>query len=162
MEFVMAVRNIITLGDETLRKKSKPVTEFDQRLGYLLDDMKETLKKETGVGLAAPQVGVLKRIIVVNDGERYIELVNPIVVKEGGIQQNIEGCLSIPGKYGITTRPKRVTVKACDRHGQEFKITGVEIMARCLCHEIDHLNGILFIDNVVRMISDDELKHKKN
>ncbi len=157
----MAVRNIIKLGDEALRKKSKPVTEFDPRLGFLLDDMSETLKKEKGVGLAAPQVGVLKRVIVICDGEKYIEFVNPIVVKEGGVQHNIEGCLSIPGKYGITNRPKKVTVKACDRFGYEFKYTGIDLLARCLCHEIDHLNGILFIDNVERMLSSDEIKRNK-
>jgi peptide deformylase len=156
----MAIRNIIQIGDETLRKKSKPVTVFDEKLGVLLDDMIATLKKEKGVGLAAPQVGVLKRAIVVDDGEKYVELVNPVVLKESGIQQNVEGCLSIPAKYGITKRPNKVTVKAFDRSGREIKITGTDMLARCLCHEIDHLNGILFIDNVVRMLSPEELNEK--
>lgn len=157
----MAVRKIILLGDEILRKKSRPVTEFDEKLGILLDDMKQTLAKENGVGLAAPQVGILKRVIVVADGDKYIELVNPVVYKAGGIQENVEGCLSIPGKYGITSRPRKVTVKALDRNGNEIKITGKEILARGLCHEIDHLNGILFIDNVIRMLDPEELEHKK-
>lgn len=154
----MAVRNVIKLGDETLRKKCRPVTEFDEKLGILLDDMKHTLKKEKGVGLAAPQVGVLKRAIVVDDGEKYVELVNPVVVKESGIQEDIEGCLSIPGKYGITKRPRKVTVKALDRNGNEFTVSGIDLLARCYCHEIDHLNGILFIDKVIRMLTPEELK----
>lgn len=153
----MALRNIIAIGDDILRKKSKPVTEFDEKLFTLLDDMKETLEKENGVGLAAPQVGVLKRAIVVFDGENYIELVNPTVYKAAGVQENVEGCLSIPGKYGITSRPRKVTVKAMDRHGVEIKVTGVDLLARGLCHEIDHLNGILFIDNVIRMLDPDEI-----
>lgn len=154
----MAIRNILQLGEETLRKKSRPVTEFDAKLGVLLDDMTETLRKAAGAGLAAPQVGVLKRIIVVCDEGNYIELVNPVVVREGGIQENVEGCLSIPGKYGITKRPRKVTVKALDRRGREFKISGEGLLARCLCHEIDHLNGVLFIDSVERMLSAEELR----
>lgn len=154
----MALRNVIKLGDDTLRKKCRPVTDFDEKLGSLLDDMKQTLKKEKGVGLAAPQVGILKRAIVVDDGEKYVELVNPVVVKESGIQEDVEGCLSIPGKYGITKRPRKVTVKAFDRSGKEFTVSGVDLLARCYCHEIDHLNGILFIDKVIRMLTPDELK----
>lgn len=157
----MAIRNVVKLGDETLRKKCKPVTVFDEKLGTLVDDMKETLKKENGVGLAAPQVGMLKRVIVVNDGEKCFELVNPVIIKESGIQKNVEGCLSIPNKYGITKRPLKVTVKAFDRNGKEFRVTGTDLMARCYCHEIDHLNGILFIDNVIRMLTPDELKSIK-
>lgn len=157
----MAIRNVVKLGDETLRKKCKPVTAFDEKLGILIDDMKETLKKENGVGLAAPQVGLLKRVIVVNDGEKYFELVNPVIIKESGIQKNVEGCLSIPNKYGITKRPLKVSVKAFDRNGKEFKVAGTDLMARCYCHEIDHLNGILFIDNVIRMLNPDELKSIK-
>lgn len=157
----MAVRKIVTLGDEILRKKSKPVTEFDEKLGVLIDDMAETLEKENGVGIAAPQIGVLKRVIVVADGDKYIGLVNPVVYKAGGVQENVEGCLSIPGKFGITSRPRKVTVKALDRNGNEIKVTGTEILARGLCHEIDHLNGILFIDNAIRMLEPDEVEHRK-
>lgn len=157
----MATRNIILIGDEILRKKSKPVTEFDEKLGVLIDDMKETLANENGVGLAAPQVGVLKRVIVVVDDDKYIELVNPVVYKASGVQENVEGCLSIPGKYGITSRPRKVTVKAFDRSGKEIKVTGTEVLARGLCHEIDHLNGVLFIDNVIRMLDPEEIVTNK-
>lgn len=154
----MATRNILQLGDPALRKQSRPVTEFDSKLGVLLDDMTETLRQAAGAGLAAPQVGVLKRVVVVCDEGNYIELVNPVVQRESGIQENVEGCLSIPGKYGITKRPRKVAVKAFDRHGKAFRITGENLLARCLCHEIDHLNGILFIDHVERMLSAEELK----
>lgn len=157
----MAIRHIISIGDEVLRKQSKPVTEFDSKLGTLIDDMKETLAGENGVGLAAVQVGVLKRVVVVVDDDKYIELINPVIIKTSGVQENVEGCLSIPGKYGITSRPRKVTVKALDRNGKEIKVTGKELLARGLCHEIDHLDGVLFIDNVVRMLSPDELTHKK-
>ena len=153
----MALRKIVSVGDDILRKKSKPVTEFDEKLGQLLDDMKETLAKENGVGLAAVQVGVLKRVVVVFDGESYVELVNPVVYKASGKQENVEGCLSIPGKYGITSRPHKVTVKALDRFGKETKLTGVDLLARGLCHEIDHLNGILFIDHAIRLLDPSEI-----
>ncbi|CDZ24408.1 peptide deformylase [[Clostridium] cellulosi] len=156
----MAIRNVVKLGDDILRKKSKPVTEFNEKLNQLLDDMKETLKSQDGVGLAAPQVGVLKRAIVVSDEGNMIELINPVVVKASGVQENVEGCLSIPGKYGITKRPRKVTVKAQDRNGNEIMVTGTDLLARCLCHEIDHLNGILFIDNVIRMLEPEELQPK--
>ena len=154
----MAIRKIVEIGDDILRKKSKPVTEFDEKLGQLLDDMKQTLAKENGVGLAAPQVGVLKRVVVLCDAGDYIELVNPVVYKESGRQENVEGCLSIPRQYGITSRPRKVTVKALDRHGNEIKVTGTELLARGLCHEIDHLNGILFIDHAVRMLDPNEIE----
>lgn len=157
----MAIRNIVKLGDEVLRKKSRPVTEFNDKLSVLIDDMAETLLKEDGVGLAAPQVGVLKRVVVLIADEKPVALVNPVIIKESGTQENIEGCLSIPGKYGITKRPHKVTVKAQDRNGKEFKLTGTDMLARCICHETDHLNGILFIDNVVRMLSPEELMPKK-
>lgn len=153
----MAKRNIITLGDPTLRKKCREVTEFNQKLHTLLDDMTETLT-DIGVGLAAPQVGILRRIVVIFDEDRVIELVNPVIIKESGDQENIEGCLSIPGKYGITKRPRKVTVKAQDRNGHEFKISGMDLLARAFCHEIDHLDGILFIDHAVRMLTEEELK----
>lgn len=156
----MAIRKIVSLGDDILRKKSKPVTEFDEKLGILIDDMKETLKKANGVGLAAPQVGVLKRVIVVVDGDKYIPIVNPEIVKASGKQENVEGCLSIPGQYGITSRPMKVVVKGYDRNGNEIALSGRDLLARCLCHEIDHLDGVLFIDKVVRMLSPEELEPK--
>lgn len=155
----MAKRNIVQLGDPILRKKCRVVTEFDEKLHVLLDDMAETLK-DVGVGLAGPQVGILKRVVVIFDEDRTIELVNPVIIKTSGEQQNIEGCLSIPGKYGITKRPRKVTVKAQDRNGNEFKISGVDLLARAFCHEIDHLDGVLFIDNAVRMLTPEELKKK--
>lgn len=157
----MAIRNIVEIGDEVLRKTCKPVTEFDEKLSVLIDDMRDTLKKENGVGLAGPQVGVLKRVIVLFDEDEFIELVNPEIIKASGVQENIEGCLSIPGKYGYTTRPRKVTVKGFDRHGNEVKYTGRDILARGFCHEIDHLNGVLFIDNAIKMIDPEDLKPKK-
>lgn len=157
----MAIRNIVEIGDEVLRKTSKPVTEFDDKLAVLIDDMRDTLKKENGVGLAAPQVGVLKRVVVLFDEDNFIELVNPEIVKTSGVQENIEGCLSIPGKYGYTKRPRKVTVKGFDRHGNEVTYTGKDILARGFCHEIDHLNGVLFIDNAVRMVDLEDLQPKK-
>jgi peptide deformylase len=157
----MALRQIVKLGDDVLRKKSKPVTEFNEKLGILIDDMRETLAKEQGVGLAAPQIGILKRIVVLFDGDKFIELVNPEIVKVSGKQENIEGCLSIPGKYGITSRPRKVTVRGFDRTGKEVKYTGKDLLARGFCHEIDHLEGVLFIDNVLRMLDPSELKPKK-
>lgn len=154
----MALRNIVELGDPLLRKTSREVTVFDKKLHVLIDDMAETLKKAEGVGLAAPQVGVLRRVVVIFDGEKRIELVNPVVTHMSGTQETMEGCLSIPGKYGITKRPKKVTVKAQDRNGKPFEIHGEDLIAKAFCHEIDHLNGILYIDNVIRMVSPDELK----
>lgn len=157
----MAIRKIVSIGDDILRKQSKPVTEFDSKLGTLIDDMKETLAKANGVGLAAVQVGVLKRVIVVVDGEKYIPIVNPEIVKTSGTQENVEGCLSIPGRYGITSRPRKVVVKGYDCNGNEIKLSGKDLLARGLCHEIDHLNGVLFIDNALRMLSLEELAPKK-
>lgn len=153
----MAVRHVVLIGDSILRKKCKPVTEFDEKLGTLIDDMAETLKAENGVGIAGPQVGVLKRVIVVMDGDKVYGLVNPIIVKQSGIQENVEGCLSVPGKYGVTRRPRKVTVKAFDRSGKEVTVTGTDMTARCFCHEIDHLEGVLFIDNVLRMVDPKDL-----
>lgn len=155
----MAIRNIVQLGDEVLRKKSKEVTQFDKRLGDLIDDMVETLHKAEGAGLAAPQVGILKRVVVIDVGDGVIELVNPVIIKKSGKQEEIEGCLSIPGKYGITKRPKYVTVKALDRAGKEFTMSGEDLLAKAFCHEIDHLDGILFIDNVIRMLDPKEIKN---
>ena len=140
------VREIIKEGDEVLRKVCHKVEKFDARLHSLLDDMYETMKKSDGVGLAAPQIGILRRVVVIDVGEGKIELVNPEIVKVSGEQTGQEGCLSCPGKWGNVTRPMKVTVKAQDRFGEEIKIKGTELLARALCHEIDHLDGILFLD----------------
>lgn len=159
----LAIRNIITESDETLRKKSKPVTEFNDKLNILLDDMSDTLIKAGGVGLAAVQVGVLRRIYIIDvgieDGKNdIIEFINPEIIKKQGKQEEVEGCLSVPGKYGITSRPAKVTVKAQNRNGEFFEYTGEGIFARCLCHEYDHLDGILYIDNVLEMLDPEDLE----
>ena len=146
----MAVRNIVEKGDPILRKISRSVLNFDEKLATLIDDMIETMHNADGVGLAAPQVGILRRICVIDVGDGPIELVNPVIVKEEGEQVGSEGCLSVPGQSGIVKRPMKVTVKAQDRNGNTFEITGEELLARAFCHEIDHLNGILYIDKVMR------------
>jgi peptide deformylase len=154
----MAIRNILTLGDNSLRKKCRTVIDFDSKLNVLLDDMAETLHKTEGVGLASPQIGVLKRVIVIDIGNGVIELINPEIIKTKGSQETSEGCLSIPGKFGITRRPSFVSVKAQNRRGKEFTINGEDLMAKVLCHEIDHLDGKLFIDIVIRMLDPKELE----
>lgn len=150
----MALREIVKFGEDILRKKCRPVTSFDDRLAQLLDDLTETLLASDGVGLAAPQVGILRRVAVVNvrDKRGTIELVNPEIVSEDGVQVGNEGCLSAPNEWCEVERPKRVVVKAFDRHGNEFTIKGVELSARAFCHEIDHLDGILFTDRVKKTI----------
>jgi len=160
----MATRNIRTKEDDILRKHCRPVTEFNPRLHALLDDMKETLEKSGGVGLAAPQVGVLRRAIIVletnvenEDDEYFIELVNPEIIEQSGEQSGAEGCLSFPGEYGVVVRPEWVRVKAQDRYGNEFTVEGEGITARCFCHETDHLDGILFPTRAERMLSPEEI-----
>lgn len=145
----MAVRNIRKEGDPILRKKSRAVEKIDDRIGILLDDMGETLKLAEGVGLAAPQVGVLKRVIIVDVGEGPIELINPEIVDTEGSKVEEEGCLSIPGKSGKVRRPFRVMVKGLDRTGRDIEVEGEGLLARALCHEVDHLDGILFVDRVI-------------
>ncbi len=155
----MALLNIVKEGDEILRKKSKPVTEITPKIITLLDDMRDTVIAADGCGLAAVQVGILRRIFIINDGEdepHIVEFINPEIIKTEGHQENVEGCLSVPGKYGITSRPMTVTVKAQDRNGKEFTYKGTELFGRALCHEYDHLDGILYIDKVLRMIDPDE------
>ena len=144
----MALREIVTGNSEVLRKQCREVTSFDERLWQLLDDMKDTMYQADGVGLAAPQVGILKRVVVIDIGEGLIELINPESVSQKGKQEGSEGCLSFPGEYGIVVRPNKVTVKAQDRMGKEFTIQGKELLARAFCHEIDHLNGVVFKDLV--------------
>lgn len=152
----MAIRNIVKEGDEILTKVCRPVEKFDEKLALLLDDMAETLKAADGCGLAAPQVGVLRRVCIVDVGEGVIELINPVVVEKKGRQEELEGCLSCPGDWGVTRRPKKVTVRAQDRHGKEFTVSGEDLKARALCHEIDHLDGILFRSHVIRYVKDVE------
>ena len=148
----MAIREIREKGDEILYKKCKAVVKFDEKLHILLDDMYETMQSRDGVGLAAPQVGILIRAVVIDVGDGKIELINPEIVEESGEQTGSEGCLSVPGVFGEVTRPNVVTVKAQDRDGKWFKITGKELLARAFCHEIEHLDGKLFLDRVIRFI----------
>ncbi|HNR04652.1 MAG TPA: peptide deformylase [Bacillota bacterium] len=145
----MAIRTIRKDGDEILRKISRKVEVIDDRILTLLDDMKDTMKKAEGVGLAAPQVGVLRRIVVIDVGEGLIELINPVIVYESGEQFEMEGCLSIPGIKGKVKRPEKVIVRAQNRKGKTFEMTGTELLAIAFCHEIDHLNGILFTDKAI-------------
>ncbi len=144
----MAIRNILKEGDETLLKVSRRVDKIDERIIQLLDDMRETMYNADGVGLAAPQVGILRRIAVIDVGEGVLELINPEIISSTGEQEEIEGCLSLPGVSGYTKRPMNVTVTAFDREGREIVITGTGLLARALCHEIDHLDGILFRNHV--------------
>ena len=142
----MAKRKVLKYGDERLRKVAKPVTEFDDDLFELLDDMKDTMYANNGMGLAATQVGVLRRVVIMDLGGSFFELINPEIVASSGEQEDEEGCLSVPNFSDIVKRPYKVTVKAKDRYGYDFEITGEKYFARCACHEIDHLNGILFVD----------------
>lgn len=150
----MAIREIRKEGDEILNKKCKPVVKFDEKLCILLDDMYETMQKAGGVGLAAPQVGVLKRAVVIDVGEGRIELINPEIIESSGVQRGPEGCLSAPKVFGIVERPNKVTVRAQDRFGKWFKITGEELLARAFCHETEHLDGILFREHVIEYCTD--------
>lgn len=154
----MALRNIVKTGDEILLKKCRPVEKFDDKLGALLDDMAETMDAANGVGLAAPQVGILRRVVVIDVGEGRIELVNPVVVLMAGKQEGQEGCLSFPNEWGIVERPMKVTVRAQDRFGNEFEMTGEGLLARAFCHEIDHLNGIVFTSRASRMLTPEEME----
>ena len=162
----MALRNILKDTDEQLRKKSREVTEYNKRIHTLLDDMRETLIEADGVGLAAPQVGVLRRVVIVMDTskedltpeEQIIELINPEIIEEEGEQYGTEGCLSVPGVYGYVTRPMKVTVKAFDRNGKQFEVTGEGLTARAFCHEIDHLEGQLFTDITDHILTPEELE----
>lgn len=153
----MALRTIIKEGDERLRKKSRPVTEFNGRLWTLLDDMYETMK-EDGVGIAAPQVGILRRAVVIDVGDGKHELVNPEIVETEGDQYGGEGCLSVPGKYGMVHRPQKLKVRAQDRYGKPFELEAEGYLAVAVCHETDHLDGILFIDKADRMLDPEELE----
>jgi peptide deformylase len=144
----MAIRNILTNDDPALRKVCRPVTEFNERLWQLLDDMADTMYEAPGVGLAGPQVGVLRRLFVMDVGDGLVEAINPEITAVSGTQTDVEGCLSFPGRQGEVTRPKRVTFKAQDRFGKWFVMTGEDLKARCICHETDHLDGVVFLDKV--------------
>ena len=146
----MADRKVVMIGDELLRKKSKPVRVFDEYLWNLLDDMKETMHHKNGAGLAAVQVGILKRVVIVEANNMFIELVNPVIVKERGEDIEEEGCLSVGTMTGRVKRPMEVTVVAQDRYGYNFTLTGEKFLARVLCHEIDHLDGVLFVDKMLK------------
>ncbi len=145
----MALRNVVKIGDPILNKKSRVVEKFDDRLATLIDDMFETMYNAQGVGLAAVQVGLLKRVVVIDVGDGPMELVNPEITSREGEQRESEGCLSVPGKYGVCVRPAKVTVKAQDRTGKWHVYTGEGLKARCFCHELDHLEGILFTSKVI-------------
>ncbi len=155
----MAIRKIVTVEDSVLRKTSRPVVKFDEKLWSLLDDMKDTLKKADGVGLAAVQVGILRRIVIVDVGDgKPVELINPEIVEQSGEQEGQEGCLSLPGEWGIVSRPDFVKVRAQNRKGQWCMHKGEGLKARCFCHEIDHLDGIVFTDRAKHMLTDEELQ----
>ena len=146
----MAVRNIVKMGDPMLNKVSRPVEKFDQKLHTLLDDMAETMRIAEGCGLAAVQVGILRRVCIVDAGDGLVELINPKIVGQAGRQEECEGCLSCPNTWGVTSRPMSVIVEAYDRNGNKFRIKGEDLKARAFCHEIDHLDGVLFTQKVIR------------
>lgn len=157
----MAIRNIVKEGDPVLTKKCRTVEKFDDRLFELIDDMKETLVLSGGVGLAAPQVGVLKRVVVIDVGDKIVEFINPEIIKTSGAQQSVEGCLSCPDLWGITNRPMYVTIKAFNRNGEEFMMDGEGLLAKAFCHECDHLDGILFRKYIIKRIDPEELSRKR-
>ena len=153
----MAIREILTDEDPALHKKCHPVTQFDDRLADLIDDMRQTLEDAGGAGLAAPQVGILRRVVVVDTGEEILELVNPELLETDGEQEGAEGCLSVPGKYGLVKRPYYAKVRAQDRDGEWFEAEGEELIARCFCHELDHLDGIVYTEVMERFLTEEEL-----
>ena len=154
----MGIRNILTDQEPALHKVCRPVVAFDKKLHKLLDDMGETMREANGVGLAAPQVGILRRVVTVDLGDEILELVNPELVETSGEQTGPEGCLSVPGKYGLVTRPNYAKVKAQDRYGEWFEVEAEELIARCFCHEIDHLDGIVYTEVMERFLSPEELE----
>ena len=147
----MAIRNVVQVGDEVLRQRCFEVEAFDEKLWTLLDDMKDTVKKERGAGLAAPQVGILRRVVVVDVDEGYFEFINPVLLIQKGSQTGWEGCLSVRGKSGVVTRPSRVTLSYQDRFGEKHVLKAKDFFARAICHELDHLDGILYIDKAIQI-----------
>ena len=156
----MAFLKIVKESDdlEFLRSKSAPVTEITPRILTLLDDMVETMRHANGCGLAAVQVGVLRRVVVIETEEGLFEFINPVIIKKSGEQEGLEGCLSLPGKWGITKRPQCVTVRALDREGKEFELTGYDLLAKAICHELDHLDGTIYTDKTIRMLTPEEVE----
>lgn len=155
----MALRRIVLQGEDCLTKVCRPVTDFDNRLHILLNDMKDTLLDSGGVGLAAPQVGILRRVCIVqNENDEIIELINPEIVYTQGEQTGLEGCLSVPGKFGVVTRPEVVRVRAQDRDGNFFEVEDSDLTARCFCHEIEHLDGHLFVEHTDHLLTEEELQ----
>ncbi len=158
----MALRTILTQGEEALEKRCRPVTEFDDRLHQLLDDMRETLEASRGVGLAAPQIGILRRVVLVvdiyKDPEELIELINPEVIETRGEHEIVEGCLSVPGVFGYVKRPEWAKIRAQDRYGNWFEREGENVVAQCFCHETEHLDGHLFTEKVVEYIDQEEME----
>lgn len=154
----MAIRKIVELGDDTLRKVCKRQEKFDLRLRLLLSDLADTMYKAEGVGLAAPQVGILRRVVVIDVGEGLVELVNPEIILSEGAQCGREGCLSLPGRQGVVTRPDKVTVRAQDRKGDPIELTAEGFFARAVCHELDHLDGVLYIDKMERELTPEEIE----
>lgn len=160
----MALRKIVEQGEDCLTKVCRPVTDFNRRLHMLLDDMKETLENANGAGLAAPQVGILRRVCVVldMDAEDYVELINPEILTQSGEQTGMEGCLSVPGKWGMVTRPSYVRVRAQDRNGEWFEAEGEGLLARCFCHELEHLDGHLYTEHIDRFLTEEEVEEIMN
>ena len=156
----MALRKILTDAEAALHKICKPVENFDEKLYKLLDDMQETLIDSNGVGLAAPQVGILRRVVLVDTGEEILELINPVMLETSGHQEGPEGCLSVPGKYGLVKRPNYAKVRAQDRFGNWYEVEGEELIARCFCHELDHLDGILYTQVMERFLTEEELNYE--
>ena len=154
----MGLRKILTVEEPALHKTCKEVTSFDAKLHKLLDDMQQTLIESGGVGLAAPQVGIVRRVVLVDTGDEILELINPALVETSGEQVGAEGCLSVPGKYGLVKRPYYAKVRAQDRNGNWFEAEGEELIARCFCHELDHLDGIIYTELMDRFLTDEELE----
>ena len=153
----MGLRKILTDKDPALHKVCKPVVAFDAKLHKLLDDMGETMRDANGVGLAAPQIGILRRVVTVDLGDEILELVNPSLLETDGEQIGAEGCLSVPGKYGLVKRPYYAKVRAQDRYGEWFEVEGEELIGRCFCHELDHLDGIVYTEVMERLLTEEEL-----
>ena len=158
----MGLRKILTDKDPALHKVCKPVEVFDKKLHKLLDDMAETLEEAQGVGLAAPQIGILRRVVIVDTGEEILELVNPTMLETDGEQIGPEGCLSVPGKYGLVKRPYYAKVRAQDRYGEWYEVEGEELIGRCFCHELDHLDGIVYTEVMERFLTEEELQYDED
>ena len=158
----MGLRKILTVKDPALHKVCKPVEKFDWKLRKLLDDMRDTLIDSNGVGLAAPQVGILRRVVLVDAGDEILELINPVMLETDGEQEGPEGCLSVPGKYGLVKRPYYAKVRAQNRDGEWYEAEGEELIARCFCHELDHLDGIVYTEVMERYLTEEELEYDED